>query len=61
MGFEEEHRNAVADRWGVKYKSSGMPAEKFSEHMKKTMLKYGWSEADTDKMIARAIRNGGDK
>ena len=55
MGFHEDHRNTVADRWGQKYQESGMTAAKFSKYMKKTMLEYGWSEADADKMIARAI------
>ena len=55
MGFHEDHRNTVADRWGQKYRESGMTAAKFSKYMKKTMLEYGWSEADADKMIARAI------
>ena len=59
MGWNDDHRNAVADRWRLKYKTSGMTAEKFSKHMKKTMLKYGWSEADADKMIARVIGNEG--
>lgn len=55
MGFHEDHRNTVADRWGQKYRESGMTAAKFSKHMKKTMLEYGWSESDADKMVARAI------
>lgn len=55
MGFHEDHRNTVADRWGQKYRESGMTAAEFSKHMKKTMLEYGWSETDADKMIARAI------
>lgn len=54
MGWSEDHRNAVADRWREKYLQSGMTAAKFGEYMKKTMLEYGWSEADTDKMVARA-------
>ena len=56
MGWYEEHRNIVADRWGEKYRSSGMSADKFSKYMKKTMLQYGWSESDADKMVARAVR-----
>lgn len=55
MGWHEDHRNTVADRWGQMYRESGMTAAKFKEHMKKTMLEYGWSESDADKMIARAI------
>ncbi len=55
MGFHEDHRNTVADRWAKKYRESGMTATKFSEYMKKTMLEYGWSETDADKMVARAI------
>jgi hypothetical protein len=55
MGWAEDHRNTVADRWGQKYRESGMTAEVFRKHMKKTMLEYGWSESDADKMIARAV------
>ena len=58
MGFHEEHRNVVADRWAQKYQESGMTAEKFSKYMKKTMLEYGWAETDADKMVARAIGKG---
>lgn len=58
MGFHEDHRNAVADRWGKKYRESGMTAEAFSKYMKKTMLEYGWSEADADRMIVQAIGKG---
>jgi hypothetical protein len=56
MGWAEDHRNAVADRWGQKYQDSGMTAANFTEYMRKTMTDYGWSESDTEKMIARAIR-----
>ena len=55
MGWAEDHRNTVADRWGQKYRGSGMTSDSFSKYMKMTMLEYGWSEADADKMIARAI------
>lgn len=56
MGWADDHRNTVADRWGQKYRESGMTADKFSKHMKKTMLEYGWSEEDATKMVARAVR-----
>ncbi len=56
MGWAEDHRNTVADRWGQKYRESGMNAADFSEYMKKTMLENGWSESDADIMVARAIR-----
>ena len=59
MGWHEDHRNTVAARWAKKYHESGMTAEKFSEYMRNFMLKGGWSESDTEKMIARAIGNGG--
>ena len=56
MGWAEDHRNMVADRWGQKYRESGMTATAFSNYMKKTMLEYGWSESDADRMVARAMR-----
>ena len=58
MGWDEDHRNTVADRWAQKYRKSGMTAANFSKYMKKTMLEYGWSEADANKMVARAMRKG---
>lgn len=60
MGWAEDHRNTVADRWGQKYRESGMSADTFGNHMKKTMLKYGWSEDDATKMVARAVRKDGE-
>ena len=56
MGWADDHRNIVADRWGQQYRESGMTADKFSKYMKKTMLEYGWSEEDAAKMVARAVR-----
>ena len=56
MGWNDDHRNAVADRWAKKFRESGMTAAEFSKHMKKTMLDYGWSEDDADKMVAQATR-----
>jgi hypothetical protein len=58
MGFHEDHRNTVADRWGQKYRESGMTAAKFGKYMKKTMLEYGWSEYDATVMVARALKGG---
>ena len=58
MGWFEDHRNTVADRWAKKYRESGMTADKFSKYMKKTMLEYGWCESDADKMVARAVGKG---
>ena len=55
MGWMEDHRNTGADRWGQKYRESGMTAAVFRKYMKKAMLEYGWSESDADKMVARAI------
>lgn len=55
MGWAEDHRNTVADRWGQKYKESDMSPEKFSKYMTETMKKYGWSAKDIEKMVARSI------
>ena len=55
MGWAEDHRNTVAYRWGKWYRNSGMNKKDFMRYMKKTMLEYGWSESDADKMIARAV------
>ena len=54
MSWSDDHRNAVADRWGRKYRESGMTLAAFTEYMRKTMLEYGWSKPDTERMIARA-------
>lgn len=58
MGWIEDHRNTVADRWAKKYRESGMTAKKFGEYMRKTMLKYGWSEYDAAVMVVRALKGG---
>ena len=55
MGWSEDHRNTVTDRWGQKYKESDLSPELFSKYMKEKMKEYGWSEKDIKKMIARAI------
>ena len=56
MGWTEDHRKAVADRWGKKFRESGMDADKFAAFMKRKLLEYGWSEAETDEIIARALK-----
>lgn len=56
MGWNEDHRNAVADRWGEKYRESGMDATQFSKRMKKTLLAYGWTEDEVNQIVARAIK-----
>lgn len=56
MGWTEDHRNAVADRWREKYIQSGMSAADFSKHMKKTLLAYGWTEDEVNQIVARAIK-----
>ena len=53
MGYHEDHRNVVADRWAQKYRESGMTRVKFEPYMRKTMARYGWAECDIDSMIAR--------
>jgi hypothetical protein len=58
MGWAEDHRNTVADRWGQKYRESSMTAADFRKYMKNTMLEYGWSESDADMIVARAIGKG---
>lgn len=56
MGWHEDHRNAVADRWAKKYHESGMSKEQFTEYMRKFMLKGGWDENDVNIMIKQAIK-----
>lgn len=58
MGWHEDHRNTVADRWGQKFRESDVSPRQFSVYMKKKMKEYGWSEADIKKMVARAIGKG---
>ena len=58
MGFREDHRNTVANRWAQKCQESGVTAKEFGEYMRKTMLEYGWSEYDAAVMVARALKGG---
>ena len=55
MGWAEDHRNTVADRWGQKFRESDLSPGKFKKQMERTMKEYGWSEKDIKKMVARAI------
>jgi hypothetical protein len=57
MGWIEDHRNTVADRWAQKYRESGMTAKKFEDYLRKTMASYGWAETDIDKMSERIFRS----
>ena len=58
MGWHEDHRNAVAERWAKKYQESGMTEEQFTEYMREFMLKGGWEENDINIMISKAIKKG---
>lgn len=58
MGWHEDHRNAVAERWAKKYHESKMTEERFTEYMREFMLKGGWSEKDVNLMISKAIKEG---
>lgn len=58
MGWLEDHRNTVADRWGKKFDESDLSPIKFKKIMEKTMKEYGWSEKDIKAMVARAIAKG---
>ena len=59
MGWSEDHRNAVADRWGQKVRESYLSPDDFRNLMERTMKSYGWSEKDIEKMIDRAIGKDG--
>ena len=58
MGFYEDHLNAVSLRWAQKYRESGLSKDKFIESAKKTLLEYGWSDSEVDKMISIVIEKG---
>ena len=55
MGWNDDHRNAVADRWGNKFRESSLSPDKFKKQMKRTLKEYGWSENDIEKMVTRAF------
>ena len=55
MGWAEEHRNTVADRWGEKYREGNTSPVKFQKQMERTMKDYGWSEKDIKFMVAIAM------
>ena len=61
MGFHEDHRNIVADRWGQKYRESDLSTGKFKKYMEQKMKEYGWSEKDIKIMCARAIGKGDEQ
>ena len=55
MGWAEEHRNTVADRWGEKYREGKTSPVKIQKQMERTMKDYGWSEKDIKFMVAIAM------
>lgn len=63
MTQHEEHRTCVAKRWAEKRKaskeSSNYNERQFEEYARKTLLSYGWSENDVEKMM-KIIMKGGD-
>lgn len=58
MGWHEDHRDAVAERWTKKYHESKMTEEQFTEYMRKFMLEGGWEENDINIMVSKAIKKG---
>lgn len=55
MSWYNDHMNSVAGRWSKKYQESWMSCEKFSKFMRKTMIEYGWTEDEADKLVFRAV------
>lgn len=55
MGWADDHRNMVADRWAARFRESDMSPKLFIMIMKETMRKYGWSEIDIQNMVERAL------
>jgi hypothetical protein len=37
MGWNDDHRNAVADRWGNKFRESSLSPDKFKKQMEITL------------------------
>ena len=58
MGWNDDHVVAVSDRWANKYRESGLSAHEFGKRMKETLLSYGWSELEADKIVSKAIEKG---
>jgi hypothetical protein len=56
MGYAQDHEKCVVNRWAKKFKSSGMPAMKFKALMKKTLVRYGWTETEAERMTDKAIK-----
>lgn len=62
MTQHEEHRKNVAERWAKKREaskvSSNFDERQFEEYARKTLLSYGWSENDVEKMMKIILKGG---
>lgn len=55
MSWSDDHMNAVSARWAQKYRESHMSEGEFRQIMKRTLLGYGWSEAEAECITKKAI------
>ena len=51
MNWREEHLQAVRKRWQEKRQQSKLPEEDFLTYARETLLSYGWSAADVEKIL----------
>lgn len=51
MGWHEDHLQAVRERWQKKKKESKLHEAEFLELARITLLKYGWTIADIERIL----------
>lgn len=51
MGWHEDHLQAVRERWKKKKEESKLPEAEFLELARKTLLNYGWTIEDIERIL----------
>lgn len=51
LEYEYEHMKVVARRWREKRLQSKLSKSAFEKYARKTLLQYGWTEANVEQMM----------
>ena len=51
MSWYEDHLQAVRRRWKQKKEESNMSEKEFLIYARKTLLGYGWTEEEVDRIL----------
>lgn len=51
MSWYEDHLQAVRKRWQEKKKASKLPEADFLQYARKTLLGYGWTSEEVERIL----------